>query len=330
MVEWMTDALPEEDRAKKGGAKQPIDESAVTGSWGIDEPRTWSILVHGGAGDVGADRLALHVAGCEQAARVGAEVLAKGGTAIDAVEQAVLALENDPLFNAGTGACLNADGAIELDASIMSGADLKAGGVCALPSFHNPIAIARRVMDASRHVLLAGEGAARFAIEQGFSRADESTMITENARRRWEVTRQRKAVEGWAGGTVGAVARDSSGHVAAATSTGGMVNKLVGRVGDSPILGAGNYADDESGGACSATGNGEAIMRVCFAKTVIDMLLEASAEHATRQSLAMLHARTNETAGAITVKTNGALGVARTTRTMSWAAVTDRDAASGS
>jgi L-asparaginase / beta-aspartyl-peptidase len=326
MVESMTDALPSKRRY--------FDETpAITGSWGIDEARTWSILVHGGAGDVGADRLALHIAGCERAARVGADVLANGGSAIDAVEQAVLALENDPLFNAGTGACLNADGAIELDASIMSGADLKAGGVCALPPFANPIAIARRVMDASRHVLLAGEGAARFAIEQGFTRADPEAMITENARRRWDVTRQRQAVEGWAGGTVGAVARDADGHVAAATSTGGMVNKLVGRVGDSPILGAGNYADDHSGagGACSATGNGEAIMRVCFSKTVTDSLFAGeSAEAATRQSLAMLHARTNDTAGAITVKTNGALGLARSTRTMSWAAVTDRDAASGS
>lgn len=287
------------------------------------------MLVHGGAGDVAAERVADHVRGCERAAEAGARVLAAGGAALDAVEAAVRALEDDPLFNAGTGACLNEEGHVELDASIMDGRDLRAGGVCALPPFANPIAIARRVMDASAHVLLAAEGAARFAIDQGFARADEATMITERARARWEAVRRAKAAETWAGGTVGAVARDAAGHVAAATSTGGMVNKRVGRVGDSPILGAGTYADDEAG-ACSTTGHGEAMMRVCLAKSAIDAVRAgAKPEAAARASIARMHARTAQTGGLIVVAPDGSIGLARTTRTMTWALVGDGARRSG-
>ncbi|HEY8077658.1 MAG TPA: isoaspartyl peptidase/L-asparaginase [Labilithrix sp.] len=300
----------------------------ITDSWSSPAAE-WSIVVHGGAGDVPEERRAAHVAGCERAAAAGAKMLAEGGSALDAVTRAVLALEDDPLFNAGTGACLNAEGHIELDAAIMDGRDLRAGGVAALPPFTNPIAIARRVMEATPHVLLAGEGAARFAIEQGFARADEASMITENARKRLEAARAKKAIEGWAGGTVGAVARDALGNVAAATSTGGMVNKRVGRVGDSPLVGAGTYADDEAG-ACSTTGHGEAMIRVCLAKTCIDSLrAHASPESAVRDALTKMHARTGQTGGAIVVARDGALGLARTTRTMSWAAVASGAASSG-
>jgi beta-aspartyl-peptidase (threonine type) len=298
-----------------------VAEEAITASWGHG-PCEWSIVVHGGAGDVAAERLPVHIAGCERAAAAGAAVLAAGGSALDAVQRAVEALEDDPHFNAGTGACLNADAAIELDAAVMDGRDLRAGAVCALRPFKNPIAIARRVMDASRHVLLASEGAARFAIEQGFVPADPDSMITEAARTRLEAARARHALEGWAGGTVGAVARDASGHVAAATSTGGMVNKLAGRVGDSPIVGAGTYADDTAA-ACSTTGHGEAMMRVCLAKTAVDGTRTSSAEAAVRAALALMEARTHEKGGAIVVSRDGSMGLARTTRTMSWAAVTN-------
>ncbi|MBX3221408.1 MAG: isoaspartyl peptidase/L-asparaginase [Labilithrix sp.] len=290
----------------------------VTASWAYG-PSTWSILVHGGAGDVAAERLPLHVAGCERAVAAGAAVLAAGGSALDAVQRAVEVLEDDPCFNAGTGACLNADGAIELDASLMDGTTLRAGGVCALEPFKNPIAIARRVMDESPHVLLAAEGAARFAIERGFQRAAPESMITELARAKLEAARAKHTTEGWAGGTVGAVARDANGRVAAATSTGGVVNKLAGRVGDSPIVGAGTYADDTAA-ACSTTGHGEAMIRVCLAKTAIDAVRATSAESAARGSLAMMHARTGGTGGAILAARDGSLGLARTTRTMSWAA----------
>ena len=298
-----------------------MSESVITASWSHG-PSSWSILVHGGAGDVASERIPLHVAGCERAAAAGAEVLAAGGSALDAVQRAVEVLEDDPCFNAGTGACLNEDGAIELDASIMDGTTLRAGGVCALPPFKNPIAIARRVMDASKHVLLAGDGAVRFAVEHGFERADPASMITELARKRLEAARAKHATEGWAGGTVGAVARDANGRVAAATSTGGMVNKLAGRVGDSPIVGAGTYADDTAA-ACSTTGHGEAMIRVCLAKTAIDGTRTANAESAVRASLETMHARTSGTGGAIVAARDGSLGLARTTRTMSWAAVTN-------
>lgn len=307
----------------------------VTGGWSSG-PARWSILVHGGAGDVRADAVAAHVAGCEHAAAAGAAVLAAGGSALDAVQRAVEVLESDPLFNAGTGACLDSDGHIALDASIMDGDGLRAGAVCALPPFEHPIAVARRVMEDTPHVLLAAEAAARFAVSRGFAPADETAMITEAARKKWDVARAKNVTESWAGGdesapspdatrkdtsggTVGAVARDAQGHVAAATSTGGMVNKLAGRVGDSPIIGAGTYADDEAG-ACSTTGHGEAMIRVCLAKTAVDGLrMTGSAEETSRRSIALMHRRTAQTGGLIVVAPDGSLGLARSTRTMTWA-----------
>lgn len=324
-------------------------DDPITGSWGSG-PARWSILVHGGAGDVRAEAVAAHVAGCERAAREGAKILAAGGSALDAVQRAVEVLESDPLFNAGTGACLDSDGHIALDASIMDGNGLRAGAVCALPPFEHPVAVARRVMDDTPHVMLAAEAAARFAVSRGFAPADEAAMITDAARKKWDLARAKNVAESWAGGdasgatgatgtpratrkkdtsggTVGAVARDAQGHVAAATSTGGMVNKLAGRVGDSPIIGAGTYADDEAG-ACSTTGHGEAMIRVCLAKTATDGLriadgagaqARASAEQTSRRSIALMHRRTAQTGGLIVVAPDGSLGLARTTRTMTWA-----------
>jgi beta-aspartyl-peptidase (threonine type) len=222
----------------------------------LDVESGFGVLVHGGAGHVPAERRPRHVEGCARAARAGAEVLARGGSALDAVEVAVRALEDDPSFNAGTGACLNAEGRVEHDASIMNGADLRAGAICALAAFKNPIAIARAVLDDGRHVLYAAEGARAFAAAHGFVEVDPESLVTEVARAAWEAAKRSGAAAGWAGGTVGAVARDASGHVAAATSTGGTMNKRPGRVGDSPLIGAGCIADDESG-AVSTTGHGE-------------------------------------------------------------------------
>jgi beta-aspartyl-peptidase (threonine type) len=303
-------------------------EEAITASGGTG-PATWSILVHGGAGDVSAAFVDAHVAGCERAAAEGAKILADGGSALEAVQRAVEVLEDDPLFNAGTGACLDADGHLALDASIMDGNGLRAGAVCALPAFEHPIAIARRVMEDSAHILLAGEGATRFAVSSGFTPAEEERMVTKASRQKWESARAKKGAESWAGGTVGAVARDAKGHVAAATSTGGMVNKLPGRVGDSPLIGAGTYADDEAG-ACSTTGHGEAMIRVCAAKAAVDSMRDATPEASARAALARMHARTAQTGGVIVVGSNGSTGFARTTRTMTWASVTDAASASGS
>jgi beta-aspartyl-peptidase (threonine type) len=195
-------------------------------------PSRWVILVHGGAGDIDGERVPAHAAGCLAAAELGAKILRRGGSALDAVQAAVRALEDDPKFNAGTGACLNEEGEVELDASIMEGTTMRAGGVAALPPFKNPIAIARAVLEEGKHVLYASEGAARFAAAHGFSPATQDDLRTEHALKRWHDVRANRAVEGWAGGTVGAVARDIEGHVAAATITGGMMDKRVGRLGD--------------------------------------------------------------------------------------------------
>ena len=299
------------------------DITRITSSWGI-EGGAWAVLVHGGAGDVPSERVARHVDGARLAAQAAADVLREGGTALDAAQRAVLVLEDDPSFNAGTGACLNQDGLIELDAAIMEGTGLRAGGVCALPPFPNPIAIARAVLEQGRHVLLSGEGAARFAIENGFPASTSEAMTTESARARWRAVREKGEKEGWAGGTVGAVARDSRGGVAAATSTGGRVNKHVGRVGDSPIPGAGNYADDD-GGACSATGDGEAVLKLCLGKRAVDLMADrVHPEEAARAVIRTLASRTHGTGGVILVDRMGRLGLARNTRTMTWAAAGEK------
>jgi beta-aspartyl-peptidase (threonine type) len=296
-----------------------VDLEHVTASWGTPGGG-WSVLVHGGAGDLAADHVATHVDGCRAATLAAAEVLRGGGSALDAVERAVVVLEDDPAFNAGTGACLNREGIIELDACIMEGTRLRAGGVCALAPFLHPIAIARAVLEDGDHVLYAGEGATRFAVEQGFTPSTTGAMTTDAARARWRAVQANAGGEPWAGGTVGAVARDAQGRVAAATSTGGRVNKRPGRVGDSPVPGAGNYADDD-GGACSATGDGEAVLRLCLAKVAVDLMrARAHPEEAARLVIRQMADRLGGSGGVILVDRTGRLGFARNTRTMAWAA----------
>lgn len=298
-----------------------MTERLVTlgGSWG-----RWCVLVHGGAGHVAEERRPLHAEGCRRAARAGAEVLRAGGSALDAVERAVRALEDDPLFNAGTGACLNAEGHVELDASIMEGRTLRAGAVAALSGFAAPISIARAALDDGRHVMYAAEGAARFARSRGFEPVAEEALITDGARSALARVRDGgSAAVGWAGSTVGAVAMDAEGVCAAATSTGGTVNKRVGRVGDSPIIGAGTYADDAAG-AVSMTGDGEGIIRLCAARAIADRVRAgSSAEEAAGAVLRELADRLGLSGGAIVIDPRGAFGLARTTATMSWAVVQD-------
>jgi len=294
----------------------------VTGSGGGDAS-DFCIGIHGGAGDIPPDKRAAHADGCAAAARAGAEVLRQGGSALVAVQHAVEVLEDDPQFNAGTGACLTEGGALELDASIMNGGDLASGAVCALPPFRHPIAIARAVLDDGRHILYAAEGAANFALAKGFERVGPETMITEAVRERFQ--RGSAKAEGYAGSTVGAVARDKHGHVAAATSTGGTFFKRDGRVGDTPIIGAGTYADDGAG-AASATGLGEGIMRVCLTKTTIEWLRSGMPpEQAARMAATLLVERGHGSGGLVLVDKAGAFGFARTTATMSWAVMTSAD-----
>lgn len=296
---------------------RPIE---VTATWGTSTHAPWSILIHGGAGDLLPEAYEAHALGCAEAAKAGAEILSAGGSALDAVERAVEKLEKNPIYNAGKGASLTDAGTVELDASIMSGADLRAGAVCTLPPFYTPIAIARQVLEAGGPILLSGEGASRFAIARGFSPCADADLITPNAKRKWEALRTRGTTSGYAGGTVGAVAFDIGGHVAAATSTGGLMNKPRGRVGDSPILGAGTYADDRSG-ACSNTGDGEAVMRLCLAKEACMYMQNATPESAARSAIALMCERTDGTGGIILVDRAGRMGLARSTKTMSWAAM---------
>jgi beta-aspartyl-peptidase (threonine type) len=294
----------------------------VRGSWG-GEGGAWSVLVHGGAGDVSPSALAEHIDGVRAAAEEAGRMLEDGASALNAAQRAVEILEDDPHFNAGTGASLNEEGRIELDAAIMEGTMLRGGGVCALPPFQHAIAVARAALNEGVHVLYAGEGAERFAIARGFRRSSDAEMTTDGARRRLELVRAGKADASWAGGTVGAVARDRNGTLVAATSTGGQVNKAVGRVGDSPILGAGTYADDEAG-ACSSTGNGEAFLRVCLAKTAIEWMRQGMhPEDAARAAVRLVGARAAGTGGLILVDRFGRLGWARSTSTMTWAAASE-------
>ena len=232
----------------------------------------FALAVHGGAGTIWRDettaaRAPSYHEALHRALAAGRDVLASGGDAIDAVTQAVVVLEDDPLFNAGRGSVFSAAGTQEMDAAIMDGRDLRAGAVAAIFGPRNPILAARVVMEYSAHVLLVGEGALAFCREQGIVFAEPDYFYTEE---RWralqaELERRRRGLAGdddeqRRHGTVGAVARDCDGNLAAATSTGGMTGKIPGRVGDSPIIGAGTYAHN-SACAVSATGHGEMFMR---------------------------------------------------------------------
>jgi len=281
------------------------------------------VLVHGGAGDVPDESLAGHIDGAVVAVGRAVAVLREGGSGIDAAQRAVEVLEDDSRFNAGTGACLNAVGSLELDAAIMEGESLRAGAVCALPAFRHPIAVARAVLDAGDHVLYAADGARIFALTQGFEAADEHAMITEAARARLERLREGKVDANWAGGTVGVVVRDVRGLVVAATSTGGKVGKSPGRVGDSPIIGAGTYADN-AGGACSCTGDGEAFIRVCLAKTSVEWLrMGMLPSDAASSAIHYVLEKAGGQGGMILIDHQGRLGWARSTRTMTWAAASE-------
>lgn len=246
---------------------------------------SYALAVHGGAGtlrrgDMNVTREAEYRAGLRRALVAGRDVLAAGGTALDAVTQAVCALEDEPLFNAGRGAVFTRAGTQEMDAAVMDGRDRAAGAVAGIFGPRNPVLAARAVMERSPHVMLIGEGATQFACEAGLTFADADYFFTEA---RWNALAETLAQEA-AGrldadesrrhGTVGAVARDRAGSLAAATSTGGMTGKLPGRVGDSPIIGAGTFADNRTC-AVSATGHGEVFIRYAAAHEIAARIAHA-------------------------------------------------------
>jgi beta-aspartyl-peptidase (threonine type) len=235
---------------------------------------------------------------------VGWAVLTHGGSAVDAVEAAVATLEDNPLFNAGAGSSTNSDGQVELDASIMDGAQGCAGAVASVTRIRNPIRLARRIMQDQRHILLAGEGAERFACAQGMTLCDPQELIDACPGRSEEQH-----------GTVGCVALDHAGRIAAATSTGGIANKLAGRVGDSALIGCGTYANHHSGVSC--TGIGEAIIRVVLAKTLVDLMRPGVPIQVTaKQAIGILAEQTGDEGGVIVVNERGDVGYARNTTHM--------------
>ncbi len=245
--------------------------------------KPFGLVLHGGAGVI--DRAGLtpareaeYRAKLTEAREAGYAILEKGGTALDAVGAVIVILEDSPLFNAGKGAVFTADGTCELDASIMDGRTQAAGAIAGVKRIQNPITLARAVMEKSNHVMLSGEGAEKFAVEQGFALVPNEYFQTDHRRQQLEAARKKAAAKKTAAldtheertaryGTVGCVALDRAGNLAAGTSTGGMTNKRFGRIGDAPIIGAGTYANDTTC-AISATGWGEFFIRVGVARDI--------------------------------------------------------------
>ena len=287
-----------------------------------------AIIVHGGAWDIPRELHADHEAGCRAAAEAGWAILAAGGSALDAVEAAVRVMEDHPVFDAGRGSHLNRDGVVELDAGIMDGRTLMAGAVASVTHIANPISLARRVLHDSEHVFLVGAGAERFAAEAGIPLCDPAELVVERERRLWEERRRtndegrttaderRAAFEatGTVGAdTVGAVAIDAAGNLAVGNSTGGTSFKHPGRVGDTPIIGCGLYADNMMG-AAACTGWGEQIMKTVLAKTTVDQIaLLGSATDAANVAIAYFRHRIGGLGGVICISPTGQIGFAHST-----------------
>jgi len=234
-----------------------------------------SLIVHGGAGNIPDDAIEEYRRGVRAGLAAGWKILSAGGAAIDAAEAAIVALEEDPALDAGIGSHLNREGRVQLDAILMDGATLKAGAVAAVQHIRNPIRLARLVLEKSEHMMLVGQGAEQFARENGLPLCDPEELITDAARIDWQKmhdeSRSAQDIAALPNGTVGAVALDANGSLYAGTSTGGTRGKYPGRVGDSPLIGCGCYADAEAGGI-SCTGYGEGIMKVVMAKMAADLL----------------------------------------------------------
>jgi beta-aspartyl-peptidase (threonine type) len=278
--------------------------------------RVPALIVHGGAGADPVDGRAELRAGMRAAIDAGWRMLAAGGSSVDAVEAAVRVLEDHPRFNAGRGSVLTADGTVEMDASIMEGDRLDCGAVACVSRVPNAVTLARRVLDEGRHVLFVAEGAHAFARAHGLPDCDPASLVTERQRDRLARRHAGAAAAPGAAGTVGAVAIDRHGTVAAATSTGGMIGKQPGRVGDSALIGCGTYADSTLG-AVSCTGDGEAIIRVVLARRALEFLKEAGdPEYAAHVSVNLLVEEGRGEGGLILVDWRGRLGYAHSTPLM--------------
>uniref|UniRef100_A0A8D0NKA7 Isoaspartyl peptidase/L-asparaginase n=1 Tax=Sus scrofa TaxID=9823 RepID=A0A8D0NKA7_PIG len=271
--------------------------------------------------------------GIVKAATVGYNILKEGGSAVDAVEGAVVVLEDDAEFNAGHGSVLNENGEVEMDASIMNGKDLSAGAVSAVRCVANPIKLARLVMEKTHHCFLTDQGAAKFAADNGIPAIPGEQLVTERNKKRLEKEKHEKCAQKSdpqkSLGTVGAVAVDCRGNVAYATSTGGIVNKMPGRVGDTPCIGSGGYADNDIG-AISTTGHGESILKVNLARlTLFHVEQGKTLEEAAEASLGYMKSKVKGVGGVIVVNKAGDWAVKWTSASMPWAAAKDGKLHSG-
>ena len=287
-----------------------------------------SLIVHGGAWDIPDDAVDACKSGCLRALHAGWNILKGGGHALDAIEAAIIVLEDDPTFDSGFGSHLTLDGHVECDAIVMDAATLRAGSVAGLRRVKNPIQAARAVLEKCPHMMLISEGAEHFASTHGVQLCDPEDLISPAEREAWlRCSKDSHAAENHRGheqGTVGAIALDQHGHLFAATSTGGTCCKLPGRVGDSPLIGCGCYADAETGGV-SSTGYGEAIMRVVMAKSAADFLRAANATpaRAAQAAVQLLASRGKGTGGLILLDKNGDPGFAFNTPRMAFGYVND-------
>jgi beta-aspartyl-peptidase (threonine type) len=294
------------------------------------------LVVHGGAWAIPDDMVDAHRNGVRNAISAGWRALAKGGSALDAVEEAVVVMEDDETFDAGRGSFLNRDGKVQLDAFIMEGSTLRGGGVGGVERLRNPVRAARKILSESPHVYFVAEGAERFAAEHGIALCDNQDLIIPR-----EVERLRAFQAHAADGapdlfapaishdTVGAVALDRDGNIAAATSTGGTLDKAPGRLGDSSLIGCGCYADNESA-AASLTGWGEPIMKLVLAKWAADRVLAGNLpEWVSQEAINYLKARLNGHGGIIVLDSHGRFGISHNTPRMAWAYKTVQRADSG-
>jgi beta-aspartyl-peptidase (threonine type) len=294
------------------------------------------LVVHGGAWAMPDEMVEAHLNGVRNAMAAGWQVLNRGGSALDAVEEAVVVLEDDETFDAGRGSFLNRDGKVQLDALIMEGATLRAGGVGCVERLRNPVRAARKVLSESPHVYFVAEGAERFAAEHGISLCKNADLIipreVERLRDFQAQTAEQKPdlfAPTLSHDTVGAVALDRKGDIAAATSTGGTLNKAPGRLGDSSLIGCGCYADNKTA-AASTTGWGEPIMKLVLAKWAADRVAAGNLpEWVAAEAINYLKARVDGHGGMILLDARGRFGIAHNTSRMAWALKTVKEESSG-
>jgi len=318
-----------------------LDYSVDSLFLGILLPTDPVLVVHGGAWAMPDDMVEAHLRGVRDALAAGWRVLEAGGAALDAIQEAVVVMEDDETFDAGRGSFLNRDGRVQMDALIMDGATLRAGGVGCVERVRNPVRAARKILSESPHVYFVGEGAERFAAEHGVEMCRNEDLVTPR-----EVERLREYQRAAAGNesakdgkdlfapeishdTVGAVALDRSGNIAAATSTGGTLNKAPGRLGDSSLVGCGCYADNSSA-AVSTTGWGEPIMKLVLAKWTADRVAAGNLpEWAAKEAMNHLKQRLNGHGGIIVLNALGQFGIAHNTPRMAWACRTAKKEEAG-